>query len=130
MERIRLFQTGTFSQRAVLLDIFDLEGPDFLTGEKETLRDGLVERYSGEKLYVKYGSIIINLTNNHTKNELKELLDRTGRVLESIYRKQSDGLDLFIQLIVSRPVNEKGTNCWKQEVAFHLLQVPPLTKLY
>jgi hypothetical protein len=97
---------------AVLPDLLALEGPDFASGTKTTLRDGLVERYSSERAWVRFGGLVIEVP-SCTKEGLRDVLESSFSILETTIRVAASAnrprlLRLFVELVVARPMTQKA----------------------
>ncbi|KAF2792129.1 hypothetical protein K505DRAFT_326371 [Melanomma pulvis-pyrius CBS 109.77] len=103
MERIILLNGLDCARRGVLPDMMALEGPDFITGAKESLKEGLVAQYGAAKPLVRFRSLVIEVP-TCTKNELRETLDRVAGVMETAMTAGEGAFKLFVQLTITRPI--------------------------
>ncbi|KAF1961469.1 hypothetical protein CC80DRAFT_403021 [Byssothecium circinans] len=108
-KRLRLFNDLPLEQKAILYDVLALEGPDFASGGKGTLREGLLEQYGSAKHIVSFRSLLFELPRGSTtKDTLAELLNCLLTALENSSRptsgEQSGPFKLFTELTLKRPI--------------------------
>jgi hypothetical protein len=105
--RIVRLETIDAMKRAVLVDIMALEGPDFINGTEETLREGIIKHYATRKPFVRFRSLILEMEKG-TREELREILERTSASLERALTGGDEPFKLFVQLAITRPINREG----------------------
>lgn len=105
-ERIKMLDGLDSAKRGVLPDMLALEGPDFISGNQATLRDGLMSQYGAAKHLVRFRSLVIEVTSSK-KDELKEILNRTASALETAIVKGDGAFELFVQLTIARPITQE-----------------------
>jgi hypothetical protein len=111
---VRILSCIESNDAAVLTDILALEGPDFISGTKPTLREGLIERYGSDRGYVKLGSLLIEVP-GRTKDGLREILESAVSILgcmwtSSPFSDRPQLFRLFTELVVARPMTQEGLN--------------------
>ncbi|KAF2268921.1 hypothetical protein CC78DRAFT_331302 [Lojkania enalia] len=107
LERIALLDELDSEKRAILPDMLALEGPDFISGRHATLREGLIAQYRAERPFVRFRSLIVHVP-SYTKDELREILDRTSLALETALRRDYKAFRLFVKLTISRPITDEA----------------------
>ncbi|KAF2878270.1 hypothetical protein BDV95DRAFT_600936 [Massariosphaeria phaeospora] len=105
LERITVLDG--FKQRAKIPDILALEGPDFVTDNQATLRDGLVSQYDTRKPLIQYGSLVIHVQ-DRTREDINDSLDRIGVALDTALQRGDDAFDFFVELTLNRPVSKEA----------------------
>ncbi|KAF2640488.1 hypothetical protein P280DRAFT_549357 [Massarina eburnea CBS 473.64] len=99
-------------KRAVLYDLLALEGPDFVSGEKASLREGLVVQYAAAKRLVRFKSIILELPGRSTTRTAKEALAEMLHLLSAAVGTVLEGGDghfaLFAELAIKRPITHEA----------------------
>jgi hypothetical protein len=111
----RLVQLGSVdtAKKGVLVDMMALEGPDFIDGTQDTLRNGIVKQYTTGKSYVRYRGLVVEVKSG-TKEELRETLEQTGVLLERAIKMDGYGaFPLFSHLAIATPITRE---------TLHLLQ--------
>lgn len=114
---MRLLQTLSSidgDRTALLTDLLALEGPDFLSGGKATLREGLIEQYQSGCSYIKLGRMLIQVP-GRTKDGLREILESAISTLGSIWTAampldRDPLLRIFGEITVSRPMSQEAVN--------------------
>lgn len=111
---VRILSSIEGNNAAVLIDLLALEGPDFISGTKSTLREGLIERYTHDRGHVKLGTLLIEVP-GRTKDGLREILESAISTLSSMCTTGtlSDRLQLFrlfTELVVVRPMTQEALN--------------------
>ncbi|KAF2633406.1 hypothetical protein BU25DRAFT_405301 [Macroventuria anomochaeta] len=111
---VRILSSIDSNSAAVLSDLLALEGPDFISRAKSTLRDGLIEQYGSDRSFIKLGGLLIEVP-SRTKDGLREILESSISTLESIWTTavSADRLQLFklfTELTIARPMTQEGLN--------------------
>jgi hypothetical protein len=102
---LRLWENLTAEQRQELRDILSLEGPDFISGGKATLREGLLSQpavRSGSS--VSYGRLVIKLGNG-SDDDARTMLDRLVNAFTAACSASLDSLALFTHICVHNAVD-------------------------
>ncbi|KAJ4320889.1 GID complex subunit containing RING finger motif [Neodidymelliopsis sp. IMI 364377] len=99
---------------AVLPDLLALEGPDFASGMKPTLRDGVVERYGSKRAWVKCGALVVEVPDG-TKEGLRGMLETSLSTLENTIRITASAnrprlMQLLVKLVVAFPITQETLN--------------------
>lgn len=87
----------------LLCDLLALEGPDFITGRCVTLRSGFVSKFSGDKTYMRFQSLTIEVS-SQTREELEDILDRLSAALAIAATDGPGPGDAFSKLCLLRPL--------------------------
>ena len=102
------------STTGLLSDLLRLEGPDFINGEKPTLREGLIEQYTPGCRFVKLGHMLIEVL-DRTRDGLREILESAISTLVSIctatasvYRHRL--FAFFAEVTVNQPLTQEALN--------------------
>lgn len=107
LARLSLLQKVEPEKRGTLVDLMELEGPDFFTTTKGCLRDGLVAQYSSAKHIVSFKSLLIEVSNG-SRQELAEMLELLGTCFEFALVNGSGPMNLFIGMVIKRPVSKRA----------------------
>jgi hypothetical protein len=107
LERIKMLDGLNSARRGVLPDMLALEGPDFISGNEATLRDGLIAQYGGAKPLVQFQSLLIKVTSCN-KEELKSILDRVASAMDIALSWTESAFNLFVQLTITRAITDDG----------------------
>lgn len=102
---LRLWENLTAEQRRELGDILSLEGPDFTSGRKATLREGLLSQpavRSGSS--VSYGRLVIKLENG-SDDDARTMLDRLVNAFTAACSASLNSLALFTHICVHNAVD-------------------------
>jgi hypothetical protein len=105
--RIKMLERLDNARRGVFPDMLALEGPDFITGQHPTLRDGLISQYDVTKPIVRFRGLIIEVASRE-KEELETLLRRTAAALDKAVEGGEGPFNLFVQLSIARPITQEG----------------------
>ncbi|KAF3041588.1 hypothetical protein E8E12_009004 [Didymella heteroderae] len=111
---VRILSSIEGNNAAVLTDMLALEGPDFISGARSTLREGLIEQYASGRGYVKLGALLVEVP-GRTKDGLREILESAISILASIWTSgpspdRSQLFRLFTELAVARPMTQENLN--------------------
>lgn len=111
---IQLLSSIDGNTTGLLSDLLRLEGPDFVNGEKPTLREGLIEQYTSGCSFVKIGHVLIEVPGN-TRDGLREILESAISTLGSIctatvpaYRRRL--FNFFAEVTVNQPLTQEALN--------------------
>ncbi|KAH7117739.1 hypothetical protein B0J11DRAFT_570954 [Dendryphion nanum] len=107
LERIKMLDGMPSDRRGILDEMLALEGPDFITGEKPTLRAGLIAQYGAAKPNVSFGTLVFTVP-KCTRDELKELLDSLVVALERAINGGDKNFKFFGELTLVRPITVNG----------------------
>jgi hypothetical protein len=111
---MRLFKLDSM-RTSTILDVVALEGPDVVTGTKDTLREGLVEDYGEQRTWVHYRGLIMEVP-EHTKTCLAETLERLLRNLDTVSTSISAGeslFSLFRALTIGGPITKSSLDLFE-----------------
>jgi hypothetical protein len=107
VHRLRILASSDQDKLAIVSDLVALEGPDLISGKKNTLREGLLARYGGVKDLVRWHGVVIQLP-ERTRENLRSVLERVARALEIATAASGAGhqdlFHLFRQLMVAQPI--------------------------
>jgi hypothetical protein len=111
---VRILSTFESSYAAVLTDILALEGPDFISGTKPTLREGLVDQYRSDRGYIKLRTLLVEVP-GRTKDGLREVLESVISTLGSMLSSgplsdRPKMFRLFTELAIARPMTQEAVN--------------------
>jgi hypothetical protein len=106
--RLARWERFTGEERGELWDVLGLEGPDFETREKGTLREWLIARFdiSSPSPTIAYGKVVARLENGDV-DAWATVLDRLLDALDVAYSTSAGSLALFTYLCAAGTVNEK-----------------------
>jgi hypothetical protein len=111
---IQLLSSIDGNTTGLLSDLLKLEGPDFVNGEKPTLREGLIEQYTSVCSFVKLGHVLIEVP-GHTRDGLRGILESAILTLGSIctatppaYRHRL--FNFFAEVTVNQPLTQEALN--------------------
>ncbi|KAF3050686.1 hypothetical protein E8E11_010341 [Didymella keratinophila] len=111
---VRILSSIEGNDAAVLTDLLALEGPDFISGTRPTLREGLIERYGCDRGYIKLGALLVEVP-GRTKDGLREILESAISILGSMWTSSPlpdrlQLLGLFTKLVIARPMTQEALN--------------------
>lgn len=111
---VRILSSIEGNNAAVLTDLLALEGPDFISGSRATLREGLIEQYRSDRGFVKLGALIIEVP-GRTKDGLREVLESAISILGSMWTAtplpdRPQQLRFFTELAIARPLTQEALN--------------------
>lgn len=113
VERIKRHAHIDQETMAILPDILALEGPDVLSGTKETLRKGLIAQYGGEKCYLNYRGLVLYVPEQNGA-ALGKLLEHLSTITDGMCSGKVQDTDhkgrlaLFHNLLVARPISREA----------------------
>jgi hypothetical protein len=117
LERIKLLARSKRDDLAVVSDLVALEGPDMMTGQENTLRDGLTTQYKGTKTLLQWRGIIIEVP-DRTQESLGAILAQVAQLLAVI--TINPGLDheyrfeLFRFSTIARPITTTNLKIFEE----------------
>jgi len=94
VDRITRFSMIDTIHMSTILDVAALEGPDMITGTRQTLRQGLIAGYGEQRNWVHYRGLIIEVP-EHTKACLSTSLERLVVRLDAVSTSLPQGESLF-----------------------------------
>jgi hypothetical protein len=110
VQRIRYLASCDCEKITLVSDLLALEGPDMITGQANTLRDGLVARYDGTKKFLQWRGIIVEVP-NRTRESISRVLERVACLLELGTNDSGLGrvekMLFFRDFLVARPITTK-----------------------
>ncbi|KAH3982243.1 hypothetical protein HBI81_034510 [Parastagonospora nodorum] len=110
VQRIRHLASCDCEKLTLVSDLVALEGPDMITGQANTLRDGLVARYDGIKNFLQWRGIIVEVP-NRTRESIGRVLERVACLLELGANDSGLGhvekMLFFRDFLVARPITTK-----------------------
>ncbi|OSS48037.1 hypothetical protein B5807_06525 [Epicoccum nigrum] len=111
---IQLLSSIDGNTTGLLSDLLRLEGPDFINGEKTTLREGLIDQYTPGCSFIKLGHVLIEVL-DHTRDGLGKILESVMSTLVSIctatapvYRHRL--FSFFAEVTVNQPLTQEALN--------------------
>jgi hypothetical protein len=111
LDRIKLYASSKSEKLSVASDIVALEGPDMITGTECTLKEGLLARFDGAKVLLRWRGMIIEVS-DRSKDSLRKTLERITRLFEMTIYTSSPGhkemFELFRGYVISKPVTQEN----------------------
>lgn len=112
-----------------LADLLSLDGPDILTGTEKTLRDGLVARYTGNRTYLRFHSLVVHV-HDRSRDTLTAHLDRVAIILDTLCVPKNRNIHfdsrirLFRDLVCAQPITSESL-----DILEGLLETPVLPQI-
>ncbi|KAL6707029.1 hypothetical protein ACN47E_004781 [Coniothyrium glycines] len=109
LNRIAIIAGIDRASASMLMDISILQGPDTITGLRDTLQDGLLVQYDGSTPWIQYRNLVLHVA-EQSKECLAAILDRLWHGLEATVQAHTmfDGgksiLRLYREGVIDRPI--------------------------
>jgi hypothetical protein len=132
IDRIALLSGQSQTMVVVVADLLALEGPDVLTGNYSTLKDGLIATYRAKSSLLHYRRLLIEVDCS-TPEGLKKLLERVAGAIDAVFSDETSKtqlqsrFNLFTVLTVANPITNTGLELFEAACS---VSSPPDTDVY
>jgi hypothetical protein len=117
LQRIKLLARSNRDKLAVVSDLAALEGPDLMTGQANTLRDGLIAQYKRAKSLLQWRGIIIEVS-DRMQESLGAILTQVAQLLAVATIDSglghADRFEIFRSLTIARPITTKNLRIFEE----------------